>query len=103
VLQLNGISYTRVDLSDKERVHLGFAAQQVEEVLPELVTTHEDEMKTKSVNYAQMTAVLAEAVKEQQEQIEAQDTKINAQQEIIDKQQTLLEDLLKRVQELENK
>ncbi len=46
---------------------IGFIAQEVEEVLPELVQT--DREGYKSVSYQQLTAVLVEAVKEQQREI----------------------------------
>jgi hypothetical protein len=52
---------------------LGFIAQEVEEVLPELVTESEDLNDGevyKGVNYSVMVAVLVEAVKEQQKQID---------------------------------
>ena len=43
-------------------------AQEVEEIIPEIVKT--DQNGYKSVDYARMTAVLVEAIKEQQIQIE---------------------------------
>ncbi len=47
---------------------IGVIAQEVEPILPELV--FEDDDGRKNVSYANLTAVLVEAVKEQQEQIE---------------------------------
>ncbi len=47
---------------------IGFIAQEVEAILPELVATDEDGYK--SVDYAKITAVLVQAFKEQQEEIE---------------------------------
>lgn len=47
---------------------LGFVAQELEQVYPELVTTGPDGLK--AVNYAQLTPVLVEALKEQQRQLE---------------------------------
>jgi len=47
---------------------IGFLAQEVEQVFPELVSTGTDGYK--AVNYAQMTPVLLESIKEQQAQIE---------------------------------
>ena len=47
---------------------LGVIAQEVEEVLPELVHTDADGMK--SVAYGNMVGLLIEAIKEQQKQIE---------------------------------
>ena len=47
----------------------GLIAQEVEEVLPELVRTDHDGYK--AVEYQKITAVLVEAIKEQQQEIEA--------------------------------
>ncbi|GMI14267.1 hypothetical protein TrVE_jg2647, partial [Triparma verrucosa] len=47
--------------------HYGFIAQEVEEVVPELVGT--DELGMKSIRYLGFTPVLLEALKEQQEEI----------------------------------
>ena len=44
-----------------DRTHIGIIAQEVEEVLPELVYT--DENGYKSVSYEKLTPVLIEAVK----------------------------------------
>ena len=54
---------------------LGVIAQEVEAVLPELVA--EDSQGTKSVAYQKLTAVLIEAVKEQQKQIEELKAKVD--------------------------
>ena len=48
---------------------IGFIAQEMEPVLPELVFINEAD-GYKGVNYAEVTAVLVEAVKEQQKMIE---------------------------------
>lgn len=57
---------------------LGFLAQELEQVYPELVMTGADGLK--SVNYAQLTPVLVEALKEQQRQIEQLRTELSAAQ-----------------------
>ena len=51
-------------------------AQELEKVLPELVNT--DKEGYKSVSYDKLTAILIEAVKEQQKQMAAQQEQINA-------------------------
>jgi len=53
---------------EKSRKRLGVIAQDVEKVLPELVRTRDDGLK--AVAYPEMVAVLIEAIKEQQAQIE---------------------------------
>lgn len=67
VNRLRGVRYNWIDESKPEN-KIGFIAQEVEKVLPELVTTKADGFK--AINYAEMTAVLVEAVKELSQQIE---------------------------------
>jgi hypothetical protein len=75
VMNLRGISFTwKTDPEMGTRI--GFIAQEVEKVLPELVFTNPAD-GLKGVNYAEMTAVLVEAVKEQQNQIEDQQKEID--------------------------
>ena len=55
---------------------IGVVAQEVEAVFPELVSVWGDE-KYMAVDYGRFTAVLVEAVKEQQRQIGPQNTRID--------------------------
>ncbi len=67
VENLKGYGY---NLSDENGQYtLGLKAQEVEKVIPELVST--DEEGTKFLNYDGMVPVLIEAIKEQQQQIRA--------------------------------
>lgn len=59
VNQLRGVSYVR---KDTKKASVGVIAQEVEQVIPSLV--HTDENGLKSVAYANMVGVLIEAVKE---------------------------------------
>ncbi|KAF2083100.1 tail fiber domain-containing protein [Flavobacterium sharifuzzamanii] len=67
-----GVVYDRIDNDQKDNV--GFIAQELEENFPELVLTRED--GTKAVKYQNAVAVLFEAIKKQQTQIEEQDKKL---------------------------
>jgi hypothetical protein len=67
-LKLRGVSYNWVDQAKSQSRQIGVIAQEVEKVYPEFVHTNEEGMK--SVNYAQMVAVLIEAIKELNTQIE---------------------------------
>ena len=49
---------------------LGVIAQEIREVLPEVVVESEDEMKTLSVAYGNIVGVLIEAIKELKAEIE---------------------------------
>jgi hypothetical protein len=60
-----GVLYDRIDNGEKNNI--GFIAQELEVTFPELVITNPD--GTKAVKYQNATAVLIEAIKEQQKQI----------------------------------
>ena len=57
------------NVSDREGADFGFIAQELEEVLPEVVHTRGDGYKT--VMYEKVVPVLVQAMKEQQKMIEA--------------------------------
>lgn len=56
---LRGVSFTRNDLDDDGKVHIGVIAQEVEAVFPEVISGEE----VKSVAYGNIVAPLIEAVK----------------------------------------
>ena len=98
VTKLRGTYYYWKDSKKTTRRQVGVIAQEVEKVYPELVKTNDDGIK--SVNYAQMTAVLIEAVKELNAKIENLEsdnkeltTALNEQQKLNDRI-TKLEKLL---------
>ena len=64
VLNLRGVEFDRIDLEEKHQI--GFIAQEVELIVPELVS---ESQGTKSVAYGNISALLVEAIKEQQDQI----------------------------------
>lgn len=65
----------QLTLDDKN--HLGFIAQEVEAVVPQVISTASDEMKTKSIAYSDLVPVLTKAIQEQQATIEAQQKQID--------------------------
>jgi hypothetical protein len=65
VKALRGVEYNKIDSSEKS---IGVIAQEIEEIIPQVVK--EDEAGMKSVAYGNITAVLIEAIKEQQKQID---------------------------------
>ena len=67
VLSLRGVTYNRIDKEDKSE-KIGVIAQEIQEILPQVVQEQEDGML--GVSYGNITAVLIEAIKEQQTQIE---------------------------------
>ncbi len=73
VLALRGVTfrynttkYPKLGLSDQPQI--GFLAQELEQVFPQLVTTGKDGLK--AVNYYELVPVLVEAIKQQQAMIE---------------------------------
>jgi hypothetical protein len=66
-LALRGVSYNRTD-SDDTRTKIGVIAQETLEIVPEVV--NQDNSGMYNVSYGNMTALLIEAIKEQQAQIE---------------------------------
>lgn len=67
ILQLEGKTYKWNDPSRSQQTHIGLIAQEVEKVIPEVVT--EDENGFKAIAYAKLTTILIEAIKEQQARI----------------------------------
>lgn len=63
------------DFTDK--TELGFIAQEVEKVLPEVVIRDKTAEEYRSVKYDKVVALLVEAIKEQQKQIDSLTIKVN--------------------------
>ena len=80
VLQLNGVTFTRVDKEDTTKRYGGLVAQDVEAVLPEAVDKNETISygEIMSVDYNATIALLVEAIKEQQTHINKLENKINS-------------------------
>ena len=70
VLSMRGVTFTKDDKDD-----VGVIAQEVENVLPQIVMTANDGWGTKSVDYSRITAVLIEAVKELTKRVEELENK----------------------------
>ncbi|HUG44032.1 MAG TPA: tail fiber domain-containing protein [Acidobacteriota bacterium] len=79
---------------------LGLIAEEMAEAVPELVAINEQSGQAKAVNYAALTAVLIEAVKEQQEQIRLQQRRTEAQQAQIQSLQAELAEMQSLLNEL---
>lgn len=78
VQQLRGVSF---DWKKDGKHDIGLIAEEVGEVIPEVVAYEDNGTDAKSVDYARLVAVLIEAVKEQQKQLEDQRKTIDALQE----------------------
>jgi len=67
VSQIRGVTYNRKDLEDKPR-HAGVIAQEVEKVLPEVIST--DKEGIKSVAYGNLVGLLIESIKELKSEVD---------------------------------
>lgn len=68
VMKIRSVSYDLKDGKNDKKL-LGFIAQEVEKIIPEIVTTNQDEMAYKAVDYVKMVPVLVKAIQDQQKQI----------------------------------
>ncbi|WP_411894865.1 tail fiber domain-containing protein [Winogradskyella sp. A2] len=109
LLQLSPSSYTFKQeyiksMNVSEKPQIGFIAQELQQIFPDLVSVNVHPGKTKNdpsieylgVNYIGLIPVLTAGIKEQQNIIEQL-------QQTIDAQQQLLQELLNRVEALENR
>lgn len=98
VLNLQGVNF-EYDNSRKsnsvlpEGKQIGFLAQDVEKIIPEVVRT--DKEGYKSLDYSHLTALLNEAIKEQEKKIETQDERIDKLEKTIEDMQLQIQDLKK--------
>ncbi len=88
VLRLEGKTFKWRDESLSQETHIGLIAQDVEKVIPELVT--EDENGFKAIAYAKLTTILIEAIKDQQGQMTVQQDQIAA----LEKENTQLKTIM---------
>ena len=72
--QIKGVSFDWNDKSEHTGHDIGVIAQDIEKILPELVATRDDGYK--AVRYEKIVALLIEAIKDQQSQIDELKSKI---------------------------
>ena len=75
VLQMQGVKFDWKD-EEKAKDNYGFIAEDVEKIFPNLIT-YDAKGKPEGIQYTKMTAVLLEAIKEQQIQIDELKAKLN--------------------------
>jgi hypothetical protein len=79
ILAMRGVTYYRIDdkvkESDRDRRKVGVVAQEIENILPEVV--YEDEKGFKSVDYGSVVGVLIEAIKELKSELDEVKSRIH--------------------------
>ena len=99
VQQLRGVTY---EWKANGKHDIGLIAEEVGEIIPEVVEYEENGVDAKSVDYARLVAVLIEAVKEQQKMIEKlQDEKTSTTAELKQTKQSL-QNVEARLAEVDN-
>ena len=69
ITQLEGVEFIRTD-DKKQEKQIGFIAQEVEKIVPEVVSTdYSDSNEYKSIAYSNVTALLVEAIKELRQEV----------------------------------
>lgn len=91
LLKLRGVTYNWKASGESD---IGLIAEEVGQVVPEIVVYEENGRDARSVAYGQLVPILIEAVKEQQSQIDTQQEQLAAQQ-------TAIEILTNRLEKLE--
>jgi hypothetical protein len=98
VSRLRGV---RFDWKASGEPAVGLIAEEVEQVIPEVVAHDEKDGSARGVNYSSLVAVLVEAVKSQKQTIDQRHESITRQQATIEQQQEGLADLQAKVARLE--
>lgn len=98
VLEMKGVNYywkkdTYPEQKFSEEKQIGFIAQDLEKIYPELVVTNKEGYK--SVDYSRLTPILVEAIKEQQQIIEALKAEVRHKDEQYDQRLKMVEEYLK--------
>jgi len=102
--KLRGVTFYWKNKTTSGEKQYGVIAQEVEEVLPELVNTvsKEGEETIKVVNYNGLISPMIEAIKEQQQEIQEQQQEIQEQKLIIQDQNTKIETQGGEITDLKN-
>ena len=73
VQQLEGVSYNRRDNGQHE---IGVVAEDVDQIVPDVVSHDPESHEAQGVDYSRLTALLIEAIKSQQAEIQKLKTQI---------------------------
>ncbi len=80
IMQLNGVNFNWINKSWGDKSQIGFIAQDVEKVLPEVVTKNGDNY---GMQYAPIAALLVEGMKAQQKKIDELEKEIKELKEML--------------------
>ncbi|WP_335919479.1 tail fiber domain-containing protein [Shewanella algae] len=97
IVQISGYTYNRTDLEDTATRHSGVIAQEVQKILPEVVSEISDgeDGTHLSVNYSGLIPLLIEGIKEQKTLVENQSNEIEDLKQELETLKTLIKSILK--------
>lgn len=100
VLALHGVNYRWKDGSDNGSLQMGMIAQEVEEVVPEVVYTANDGMKTKAIEYQYLVGLLVEATKELKAENDAEIATLKTENKQLKETLTAMADRQKSIEDM---
>lgn len=89
VERLRGVRFVWEDSGQED---VGLIAEEVGQVVPEVVTYEENGTDARTVNYSRLVALLVEALKQQQQQLDQRTERVNALAERVDRLEQLVRD-----------
>ena len=95
VLQFRGVSFKWRE-SDNQDTQYGYIAQEVNEILPELVSKH-NVTNNLTIKYINIIPLLSESIKTQQKQIDNLENTVKEQSETIDKLKADIATILEKI------
>lgn len=84
VMALRPVEYEKknsIESNDYNRHEIGFIAQEVEKIIPSIVTKGADANKTLAVSYTEIIPILTKAIQDQQKQIESLEARLKTLEE----------------------
>jgi hypothetical protein len=78
ILQLDVVDYHWLNEKDTDKKHLGLIAQELNEIIPEVVETPENDNEYMGVKYAELVPVLIKSIQEQQNLIQKLEERLSA-------------------------
>ncbi len=107
IMNLRPVVYDKknsIPETNYDRHEIGFIAQEIQKVLPSVVTEGKDADKTLAVSYTELIPVLTKAIQEQQAQIDNQNTQIEtlqAENQKLKENKAVTAQLMERVKQME--
>lgn len=110
IMQMKPVSYRWKQETDNNHLMLGFLAQDMEKIVPEVVSKTSGDSGSYSMRYTELIPVLTKAIQEQQTQIEelkkdkeSQSAKTTQLEQMLNHQQAAYIELQQQIKELQQK